>query len=88
MIQVHLSEWHCKTHIFASNEFISRTGAVLRAMGSIHNKQGRYEEGLDFHTRSLANLRATLGDKHYFTADCCYNLGVDLIRKNDKEQAV
>ena len=86
MIQVHLSEYYA-AHTFVSNKFISSTGAVLSARGNIRNRQGRYEEGLDFHTRSLANLRAILGDKHYFTAGCCYNLGVDLIRKNDKEQA-
>jgi hypothetical protein len=60
---------------------------VLRAMGNIRNKQGRYEEGLHFHMRSLANLRATLGDKHYFTGDCFYNVAVDRIRRGETEQA-
>lgn len=56
-------------------------------MGNIRNAQERYEEALQYHERAVRNLKVTLGEKHYFTGDCFYNLGVDWMRQGDTEKA-
>ena len=56
-------------------------------MGNIRNAQQRYEEGLEYHKRALENMKVNLGEKHFFTGDCSYNLGVDWMRLGDVEKA-
>ena len=56
-------------------------------MGHIRNAQQRYEEALEYHARAVENLKITLGEKHYFTGDCFYSLGVDWIRQGNHEKA-
>ncbi len=38
-------------------------------MGNIRNAQQRHREALEYHERALENMKATLGEKHYFTGD-------------------
>jgi hypothetical protein len=56
-------------------------------MGHIRVAQGRYDEGLELHQRALDNLRVTLGETHYQTADCMYNVAQSLIRRRDYSKA-
>ncbi|CAG8951141.1 hypothetical protein HYFRA_00006539 [Hymenoscyphus fraxineus] len=64
------------------------SGHIWRAMGNIRNAQERFSEGLEYHQRSLNNLRSTLGEKHHFTGDAFYSLGVDYWQQKDKSQAL
>ncbi|KAG5772055.1 hypothetical protein H9Q72_001668 [Fusarium xylarioides] len=66
----------------------TRSGLIWRTMGDIRNGQHRYEEALSYHTRALDNLKATCGEKHYFTGDCFYSLGKDLLRQGKQEEAI
>jgi hypothetical protein len=56
-------------------------------MGNIRNAQQRYGEALKYHERAVENMKATLGEKHYFTGDCFYSLGVDWMRQGDATKA-
>lgn len=57
-------------------------------MGNIRNAQQRYQEALHYHERAVQNMRATLGEKHYFTGDCLYSLATDLLREGDTKRAL
>lgn len=41
-------------------------------MGQIRVAQGRLEDGLELLIQALENLKVTLGDSHWQTADNCY----------------
>ncbi|CAG8972805.1 hypothetical protein HYALB_00007730 [Hymenoscyphus albidus] len=64
------------------------SGHIWRAMGNIRNAQERFSEGLEYHQRSLNNLRSTLGEKHHFTGDAFYSLGVNYWQQKDKIEAL
>ncbi|KAF5969746.1 tetratricopeptide repeat domain-containing protein [Fusarium bulbicola] len=66
----------------------SRSGLIWRTMGDIRNGQQLYEEAIDYHMRALDNLKTTCGEKHYFTGDCFYSLGKDVLRHGKKEEAI
>ncbi|KAH7265628.1 uncharacterized protein BKA55DRAFT_559302 [Fusarium redolens] len=66
----------------------TRSGLIWRTMGDIRNGQHRYDEALGYHNRALDNLKATGGDKHYFTGDCFYSLAKDLLRQGKQEEAI
>jgi hypothetical protein len=66
---------------------IERSGHIWRTMGNIRNAQERYGEALEYHERAVRNMKVTLGEKHYFTGDCFYSLGVDWMRQGDTEKA-
>lgn len=55
-------------------------------MGTIRNAQEKYAEGLAYHARAVANICATLGDKHYFAGDCFYNFAVDLMMQEQGDE--
>ena len=52
-------------------------------MGCIRAAQGRFPEARKYHERAITNIKATLGEKHYFAGDCFYSLAVVLIRLDD-----
>ncbi|KAL8831927.1 MAG: hypothetical protein Q9170_005089 [Blastenia crenularia] len=66
----------------------TESGHIWRAMGNICNAQQRYKEGLKYHERALANMKVTLGEKHYFTGDCFYSLAVDYVRHGQEKEAL
>lgn len=56
-------------------------------MGIILHGKGNYDEALVYHKRAVRNIRATLGDEHYFTADCLYALAQSLTQVGEWEDA-
>ena len=56
-------------------------------MGNIRNAQELYGEALEYHERAVRNMKVTLGEKHSFTGDAFYSLGVDWMRQGDTEKA-
>ncbi|KFY93394.1 hypothetical protein V500_03724 [Pseudogymnoascus sp. VKM F-4518 (FW-2643)] len=66
----------------------SESGAAWRAMGHVLVAQGKHDEGLEFYQRALKNLTVTLGETHYQTADCKYNIANGLIRLGKNEEAI
>ncbi|KAF2242058.1 hypothetical protein BU26DRAFT_571299 [Trematosphaeria pertusa] len=65
----------------------SETGVILRARGHLRVAEENVAEALGFHELALANLRVTLGNSHYQTADCMYNLAQDLLHFRRYEEA-
>lgn len=69
------------SHIFRRVELIQdRTGRILYVMGHIMVSQGKLDEGLELFLEALENLKVTLGDNHWQTADNCYSLAFQLLR--------
>lgn len=60
---------------------------ILRARGHLRVAEENVAEALGFHELALANLRVTLGNSHYQTADCMYNLAQDLLHFRRYEEA-
>ena len=65
---------------------IKRSGHIWRTMGNIRNAQERYGEALEYHELAVRNM-VNHGEKHYFTGDCFYSLGIDWMRQGDTEKA-
>ena len=55
-------------------------------MGHILVSQGKPDEGLDFFLESLENLKVTLGNGHWQTADNCYSLAFQLLRVGRRDE--
>lgn len=56
------------------------TRAILRTVGHIRVDQRDYTDGLEVYQKSLVSVRSTLGNRHYQTDDCMYNVAQGLSR--------
>lgn len=56
-------------------------------LGDIRMSQNRLEEAGPLYQRALAIFRATIGDNHYVTADCCYSLAKHMNRDKRYDEA-
>ncbi|KAL9611676.1 MAG: hypothetical protein Q9167_003705 [Letrouitia subvulpina] len=65
----------------------SATGQIWQCMRNIRNLQHRYKEAIEYHKRTVMNMRITLGENHYFTGDCFYRLGLDWKRQGNNSEA-
>jgi len=57
-------------------------------MGKVRIRRRRYDEGLAYLQRAAENLKATLGDNHYMTGDCFYEIALEMLRKGEMDAAV
>jgi tetratricopeptide (TPR) repeat protein len=57
-------------------------------MGNIRRAQDRVMDAIDFHKRAVTNLRAIIGDRHEFTANCSYTLAKDYVLTDETEKAL
>jgi len=62
-----------------SNALIS-TGRILHVLGNVTSSQGHLGESFKYHTRALAQYRATIGNKHHRTADLYYKVAEHYMR--------
>lgn len=60
---------------------------MLQTLGSVRLSQHRLEESLDFFQRALTIYRATVGDNHYITADCCYLVARQFVQLKRYDEA-
>lgn len=66
-----------------------RIGKILHALGNLSWSQCRFDESLDYHSRTFAQYMKTLGASHHRTADCdigslCTMCGLTVCLKQNK----
>lgn len=49
-------------------------------MDNIRVSQGRFDDALDYHKRSLLQYQLTIGNDHHRTADLCYKIAEHYLR--------
>ncbi|KAF2007619.1 hypothetical protein P154DRAFT_569485 [Amniculicola lignicola CBS 123094] len=64
-----------------------RTGRLLHVLGNVTASQGQLSESFRYHTRALAQYRATVGNKHHRTADLCFKVAQHELRFGHFSQA-
>lgn len=56
------------------------TGLILYALGNLRAAQDQWEESFEYHKRSWCHMRATVGDKDFYTANITHKMAEHLLR--------
>jgi hypothetical protein len=51
-------------------------------ISTMHRNYGEALQ-VEYHERAVRNMKVTLGEKHYFTGNCFYSLGIGWMRQGD-----
>lgn len=65
-----------------------RTGLILYALGNLRAVQGQWDESFEYHQRAWRHMRATVGDRDFYTANISYKIAEHLLRLGKIEQAM
>lgn len=65
-----------------------RTGLILYALGSLRAVQDRWDESFQYHERAWQHMRATVGERDFYTATITHKIAEHLIRSDRKEEAM
>jgi len=65
-----------------------RTGLILYALGNLRALQGQCGESYKFHQRAWRHMRATVGDKDFYTANITHKMAEHLVRLSQTEEAM
>ncbi|KAJ9300380.1 hypothetical protein DTO217A2_7960 [Paecilomyces variotii] len=66
----------------------ARTGLILYALGNLRAVQNQWDESFEYHQRAWHHMRATVGDKDFYTANVSHKIGEHLIRLGRNEEAI
>ncbi|KAF9888438.1 hypothetical protein FE257_008716 [Aspergillus nanangensis] len=64
-----------------------RSGTLLFCLGNVLTKQGRHDEGFEYHQRALIQFRETGGEKDLDFANSCYKLASHYLWQNSLDLA-
>ncbi|RAL14029.1 NB-ARC and TPR domain protein [Aspergillus homomorphus CBS 101889] len=65
-----------------------RTGLILYALGNLRAEQNEWEESFTYHQRAWQHMRATVGDRDFYTANVAHKIAEHLIRSGQSERAI
>ncbi|KAI1512328.1 Dimer-Tnp-hAT dimerization containing protein [Pyrenophora tritici-repentis] len=65
-----------------------RTGLVLYALGNLRAAQNRLDESFEFHQRAMRHMRATVGEKDFYTANVAHKIAEHLLRLGRSEESI
>jgi tetratricopeptide (TPR) repeat protein len=65
-----------------------RTGLILYALGSLRAAQNKWDESFEYHQRAWHHMRATVGDRDFYTANASHKIAEHLIRLGRNEEAM
>ncbi|OBR14340.1 Tetratricopeptide repeat domain-containing protein [Colletotrichum higginsianum IMI 349063] len=65
-----------------------RTGLILYALGNLRAAQGQWNESFEYHQRAWRQIRATVGDKDFYTATITHKIAEHLTRQCRSEEAI
>ncbi|PYI30284.1 tetratricopeptide repeat domain-containing protein [Aspergillus indologenus CBS 114.80] len=65
-----------------------RTGLILYALGNLRAAQGAWQDSFMYHQRAWRHMRATVGDRDFYTANVAHKLAEHLIRVGQSDQAI
>jgi tetratricopeptide (TPR) repeat protein len=65
-----------------------RTGLVLYALGNLRAAQDRWDESFEYHQKAMRHMRATVGERDFYTANVAHKIAEHLIRSGRSEEAM
>lgn len=65
-----------------------RTGLILYALGNLRAAQDRWDESFEYHQRAWRHMRATVGERDFYTANVAHKLAEHLMRAGRSEEAM
>lgn len=65
-----------------------RTGLVLYALGNLRATQNRLDESLEYHERAMQHMRATVGDRDFYTANVAHKIAEHFARLGRDEESM
>jgi len=65
-----------------------RTGLVLYALDNLHAAQNRLDESFEYHQRAIRHMRATEGERNFYTANVAHKISENLSRLGRSEESM
>ncbi|KAB8225056.1 hypothetical protein BDV33DRAFT_198902 [Aspergillus novoparasiticus] len=65
-----------------------RTGLVLYVLGNLRAAQDQWDQSFGFHYRALDHMRATVGEKDFYTANVTHKIAEHFSRMGRSEEAI
>ncbi|KAI1078974.1 tetratricopeptide repeat domain-containing protein [Whalleya microplaca] len=65
-----------------------RTGLILYALGNLRAAQDQWDESFEYHQRAWRHMRATVGERDFYTANITHKIAEHLIRVGRNEEAI
>lgn len=65
-----------------------KTGLILDVIGNLRAVQGQWDESFEYHQRAWRHMRATVGDKDFYTANITHKIAEHLRRLGRTEEAM
>ena len=65
-----------------------KTGLILYVLGNLRAVQCRWDESYEYHQRALAHMRATVGERDFYTANVYHKMAEHMDRLGQSEDAM
>ncbi|TVY47452.1 hypothetical protein LOCC1_G002772 [Lachnellula occidentalis] len=65
-----------------------RTGLIFYALGNLRAAQNQWDESFEYHQRAWRHMRATVGERDFYTANATHKIAEHLIRLGRSEEAI
>lgn len=65
-----------------------RTGLIFYALGNLGAAQNQWDESFDYHQRAWRHMRATVGDRDFYTASVAHKIAEHFLRLGRSEEAM
>lgn len=65
-----------------------RTGLILYALGNLRAAQNEWDESFKYHERAWRHMRATVGERDFYTANITHKIAEHFIRSGRSEEAM
>jgi tetratricopeptide (TPR) repeat protein len=65
-----------------------RTGLILYALGNLRAAQNQLDESFQYHQRAWSHMRATVGERDFYTANVAHKIAEHLFRLGRNEEAM
>lgn len=65
-----------------------RTGLILYVLGNLRATQDRWDDSFSYHQRAWSHMRATAGDRDFYTATVAHKIAQHLLRLGRSEEAM
>ncbi|QLI66908.1 uncharacterized protein G6M90_00g032140 [Metarhizium brunneum] len=65
-----------------------RTGLIFYALGNLGAAQNQWDESFDYHQRAWRHMRATVGDRDFYTANVAHKIAEHFLRLGRSEEAI
>lgn len=65
-----------------------RTGLIFYALGNLRAAQNQWDESFEYHQRAWRHMRATVGERDFYTANVTHKIAEHLIRLGRNEEAM